>query len=87
MTKLERLLMDEGYYSVTLLPTGEYCALMVMAFTTGLFVGLDEINYRTRYCYPTFIDAMEAIEQWRGIGDPPGPWIKQKPENRLNPKL
>ena len=29
---------------------------------------------------------MIAFATWDGVGDPPGDWIKQKPEDRLNPR-
>jgi hypothetical protein len=69
-----------------LLATGEWAALRQMNYTTGLFVGLTRIGYRTRFCYENGIVAAAALSVWDGSGDPPGPWIKQKPEDRLNPK-
>jgi hypothetical protein len=52
-----------------------------------LCVGLDEIGYRTRFCYPDFLSASLALSQWDGRGDPPGPWIKEKGvRERNNPQ-
>ena len=69
------------------LPTGEWAALARFLFTVGLLVGIDEIGYRVRYCYPSYADAWAALAAWDGVGDPPGPWIKAKGEggDRENP--
>jgi hypothetical protein len=55
--------------------------------TWGIAVGVDLDLYTTRYCYEHEEDARAALRDWTGVGDPPGPWIKQKPENRLNPNF
>jgi hypothetical protein len=73
-----------GYSDVKKLGN-EWAGILRQAFTVGLFVGLDAIGYRTRYCYPDLLSAKSALKEWDGKGDPPGPWIKQKPEERLNP--
>lgn len=74
-----------GYSRPKLLATGEWAGLHPMIFTVGLFVGIDKNFYRTRYCYPDLLSAIKGLEEWDGHGDPPGPWIKQKPEDRSNP--
>ena len=75
-----------GFYAPRWLPSGEWAALQRLMFTTGLFVGVDHpLGYRTRWCYEHATDAEAAISEWDGNGDPPGLWIKQKPEDRLNP--
>lgn len=43
-------IIELGYHSPKLI-NGVWCGLMRMAFTTGLFVGIDEIGYSYRYCY------------------------------------
>jgi len=62
-----------------------WCAIMPMLFTTGLFYGLDTFGPAGRYCYANREDAGEALEKWTGDGDPPGPWIKEKPSERRGP--
>jgi hypothetical protein len=57
-----------------------------MLFTYDLCVGLDETGYRTRFMYPDLGTALVALLAWDGLGDPPGPWIKQKPGDRENPR-
>lgn len=88
MTKNAALLEqlnDEGYVRCILLPTGEVAGLRQMLFTCGLFVGLTEDSWRTRFCYETRTAAQDALDAWDGRGDPPGPWIKEKPSDRLGP--
>jgi hypothetical protein len=86
----EELLLSEGYTNVRQLKDGRWIGLMQMNFTTGLFTGLDETGYSSRYCYEKWAEALTDFAVWEGQGDPPGPWIKHKggPEgDRLNPRL
>lgn len=80
-------LMRAGYHPVRLLPTGEWAGIRDMLYTFGLHVGLDEIGYRTRFCFPDRAAAEAALAAWDGEGFPPGFWIKQKPEDVRNPAL
>lgn len=80
-----RALMVNDFEAVRRLPTGELAGCRPQLFTTSLCVGVDDEAYRTRYCYERAEDAKAALTQWDGAGDPPGPWIKQKPEERLGP--
>lgn len=75
-----------GYSHCKKLPNGEWLAIQNMLYTTGLFIVVDSMTWRTRFCYEDFSDAVDACLEWDGEGDPPGNWIKQKPEDRLNPK-
>ncbi len=74
-----------GYSGARQLPTGEWVAVQSMLYTTGLFIVVDGLSWKTRWCYERAEDANVALTTWDGKGDPPGPWIKQKPEDRLNP--
>ena len=60
------------------LPTGEWAGVQRMMFTNALLVGMDRTGYRTRFCYPLGMPAIEALATWDGRDDPPGPWIKEK---------
>jgi len=84
---LLKKLNREGYTRCRRLPTGEIAGILPQIYTVGLCVGLNEIGYRTRFCYEHRNDALAALESWDGRRDPPGPWIKQKPEDRLNPAI
>lgn len=81
------VLHENGYKNITLLPTGEWAATLKMVYTTGLFIGLTEAGYRTRFCYEAEQAATEALKNWDGKDFPPGFWIKQKPEGYMNPAL
>lgn len=85
--ELKDFLTEEGYTHLTI-KNGRVCGLHRMIFTVGLFVGLTR-NYREgRYCFPTYRDAELALEEWDGIGDPPGNWIKYKGRTEYsNPNL
>lgn len=77
--------IDNGYRWLRLLPTGEWIGVQNMLFTTGLFVGVDAIGWRTRFCFETPNEAIIASLMWDGAGWPPGYWIKQKPEGTPHP--
>jgi hypothetical protein len=83
----EDQLKELGYAMVRQLSTGEWAGLRRMLFTVGLFVGLDETGYRTRFCYEDAGSAFIALVTWDGRGDPCGPWIKEKGRvERHNPR-
>lgn len=71
--------ITEGPYAGTVM------AIMRQLYTWGLVAGMTKFSYKTRYCYTSLDDCFLAFAQWNGIGDPPGPWIKQKPQDRLGP--
>lgn len=79
---------DLGYFGVKPAKSGEWLGLQKMLFTTGLFViDADGSGWRTRFCYEHSIDAAMALLEWNGEGDPPGPWIKEKPSDRPGPGM
>lgn len=75
----------EGYSHIKVMQDDTVCALQKQLYTVGLVVGLDRTGYQRRYCYERLGDAREALVQWDGKGDPTGPWIKEKPSDRLGP--
>lgn len=76
--KLIVQLTIDGYFDIKEIPYRGLCGLSYMAFTVGLFYGLDQTGYRGRYCYDNLREAINAIDAWKGPGDPPGEWIKHK---------
>lgn len=70
-------LEDQGYTNINFIG-GKCYAILRFIFTTGLVVGIDSVGYESRYCYSNHIDAVKALEEWDGTGDPTGNWIKQK---------
>lgn len=85
METLRKAFKEMGYHPIKRLDTGELAGVMDYVFTAGIVVGLDPVGWRTRYCYESRPIAEAALEAWDGHGDPPGPWIKQKPEDRHGP--
>lgn len=62
--------------------TGNYVHLAQMLFTCAVIVSdADDGNPITRWCYHTRREAKAALDAWDGNGDPPGEWIKRKPED------
>ena len=76
-----------GYEHARILATGETAGVQRLLMTTALYVGIERWGWRTRYCYGSRAEAEAALAAWDGHGDPPGEWVKQKPEERLNPNL
>jgi hypothetical protein len=74
-----------GYTRIKVMPDETACAIQSQLFTCAIIVGLDRTGWKRRYCYEREADAREALVQWDGKGDPPGPWIKEKPSERLGP--
>jgi hypothetical protein len=78
-------LANQGYVMLRLMPDGELAGVSKYMFTHGLDMGVEPDFWRTRWCYNTRFEAEKALEIWDGTGDPPGLWIKQKPEERRGP--
>jgi hypothetical protein len=78
-------LNENGYTNIKAMQDGTCCAIQRQLYTAAIVVGLDRGGYKRRYCYERECDAREALMQWAGAGDPPGPWIKEKPSDRLGP--
>lgn len=74
------LLMNEGYSNIKELPERGVVGIRRFIFTVGLCYDLNEYSYFGRYCFPTMADAIDALNKWDGIYDPPGNWIKHKGE-------
>lgn len=83
-------LADGGVTNIRQLPNGTWAGLQRFLFTYGIMVGLRHHPfdyYDTRFCYASKEEALADLNQWDGEGFPPGNWIKQKPQDILNPKL
>ncbi len=74
-----------GYKPARVLPDGRCAGIMSMLYTCDLVAGICKDEFVTRYSYHSRAEAEEALKTWDGAGDPPGNWIKQKPEERMNP--
>jgi hypothetical protein len=76
--RTEALLIGEGYFNLVEIPGRGIVGLRRFMYTVGLCYDLDEECYRGRYCFEHLRDAVEALIQWDGQGDPAGPWLKHK---------
>ena len=76
--KLIQFLETEGYYEIRNIDGQGLCGLRKFAFTTGLIIGIGQLTYVGRYCFPSEQDALNALNDWNGTGDPLGNWIKYK---------
>lgn len=86
--ELAEILKRNGYSVFRRLDNGEVAGISQFIYTFGLVLGLDETGYRTRFCYPDFASALQALLIWDGFGDPPGPWIKEKGRiERMRPNI
>lgn len=76
----------EGFTHIRVI-NGKICGIKRFIFTTGLVIGLDDVGYVGRYCYENHSDAVAALNEWNGNGDPNGDWIKYKGQGgeRSNP--
>ena len=83
----QQFLEDQGYTHVRQMENGEWIGVSRFIYTYGLCIGLDQFGYARRYCYEFSIHAIIAAKEYKGEGDPSGPWIKQKGEGieRLGP--
>lgn len=86
MSELTKEALEKDWLFPRQLPTGEWAALQQQMFTTALCVLDGQLSYRTRFCYETLGQALIALGMWDGQDYPPGLWIKQKPEDLLNPE-
>lgn len=71
-------LMAKGYSCITFVPGRGICGIGRMAFTTGLFLGMDYTGYYGRYCFHTWYEAAASLTAWDGLDDPTGNWLKHK---------
>lgn len=72
----EPRILDAGPFA------GNYVHLAQMLFTCAVMVSdARDGNPITRWCYHTRREAKAALDVWSGIDDPPGEWIKRKPED------
>lgn len=80
--------LNKEYSSIREVPNKGICGVKRMVFTIGLCYDLTEDGYYGRYCYSNLADAIVALNEWTGIGDPPGDWIKHKgPIQYSNPNI
>lgn len=82
MTSLEidNYLRANGYSMLMDKDSSKLCGIGQSIFTWDLYVNLDENGFSGKYMYETKGEAIRAIIDWDGNGDPGGNWIKYKGE-------
>lgn len=75
---LYSFLKEQAYKDITTKAKHGVCAISAFMFTYGLIVDLTFIGYDRRYCYKTYQEAKEALDNWGNEDHPPGNWIKCK---------
>lgn len=77
LARAQRIAKANEYIDVKVM-NGKIYGVLRFIYTTAIMVGVDEIGYQYRYCYPNYADALADFATWDGNGDPPGNWIKRK---------
>lgn len=67
---------QEGYMHVQFVPTRGYCVIEKMIGHWALRYGCDKWGCRGHYRFYRYEEVFTALDQWTGIGDPPGPWFE-----------
>jgi hypothetical protein len=81
MSDIKTIAIENGYSFVRQMKNGEWIGILQQIYTYRLCVGLDQFGYKRGYCYEKLIDAVVAVADYEGEGDPSGPWIKMKGED------
>lgn len=80
-------LWRDVFVCVREVPGQGLCGVQRFIYTCGLLTRMSfdgpAYNYRARYCYPLASEALRALSEWDGKGDPPGEWIKEKVSERM----
>lgn len=76
--ELLAVLVENNYRNLREINGRGACGLLRMAYTVGLFYGLNKEYYEGRYCFETWAEAEKSLNEWDGNGEPSGDWIKHK---------
>lgn len=76
--KLLTSLTSDGYTNLQEIEGRGIVGIQRFIYTTAIVYGLNEDSYEGRWCYHTQWDAVAALKEWNGVGDPSGEWIKYK---------
>jgi hypothetical protein len=87
--QIEKICKENGYGIHRLIPVVGWCALYRFGFNWSMLTDITEYGVGLRYCYENRENALVDIQNWDGVGDPPGDWIKVKGYGRddLNPRF
>lgn len=66
------MLKSEGYENIREFPDGTIAATFQFLFTSAIISDIHQYGYEERWCYHTKADAIAALDNWNGIGEPTG---------------
>lgn len=76
---LLRYLIKEGYSCILPVHNRGFCAVISCVFgEVDLVYGLTWQGVTGRYGYGSMTEAVAALCEWDGSGDPPGKWVVHK---------
>ena len=64
---------------------GRNAAIMPFMFTWAIIADLTRTGYEDRWCYETLQDAIAALSEWNGEGEPEG-WHRHPTSGRRRTK-
>jgi hypothetical protein len=71
-------LEGNGYFNYREIEGRGVCAMAYFFFTVAILYGLTDEWIEGRYCFETEAEAQKSFDEWDGVGDPTGNWIKHK---------
>lgn len=80
------LAIHRGYYEgLRVLPDGRVLGVLRLMYHWTLHIDLHDTGYEDRYCYQTSAQALAAMNEWDGTGDPGYGWHRHPATNRRRP--
>jgi hypothetical protein len=73
------------YHALRTLPDGRVIGVARLLHHWTLHIDIDWFGYEDNYCYATCDKAMVGLQEWTGIGDPPGGWHRHTRTGRRRP--
>lgn len=84
-TQIINYLKTQNYTDLREIPNRQICGIERMIYTWDIWYGMDEYSREGHYSFPTYADAVNALNNWNGEDDPGGNWIKHKgPKGEYN---
>lgn len=72
----------EHYAAFRQLPDGRWCGVARLLYHWTLHVDIDWTGYADRYCFRHLPDALQALRDWDGTGDPGDKWHRHPASGR-----
>lgn len=75
----EKLRTEYGYLGAKRLEDGSYVAANRLMFTVAIYVGVDPLSFKRRYCFEDFSEFLANYEGLRSINTPVSGYIATRP--------